>query len=126
MADKLKMVAAVVVATLAALIAALGPGDGGSLSNLDGKTWAVAILAVLTSGALVFFVSNIRGVAGGIAKAVQALLSAGIASLVVALDESSAGGAHITQSEWLVAISAAVVASGIVYQLPGPTHPDTA
>lgn len=115
MSDKLKAVAALVMATLGALITALGVGDDASLADLDAKTWLVAIATIVGSGALVYVVENVLGIAGGVAKAVQALMTTGIASLVVALDDG-----HVTQAELLTAIVVAVTASGLVYQIPGP------
>jgi hypothetical protein len=114
MSDKLKAVAALGMATLGALITALGVGDN-TLGDLDAKTWLVTIGTILGSGALVYVVENVVGVAGGVAKALQAFGTTGIASLVVALDDG-----HISQGEWLTAASVAIAASGIVYQLPGP------
>ena len=118
--DKLKAVVAVVMAVLGALIVAIGPGDN-SLGSLDAKTWLVAIGTIIGSGAIVYMVENVLGVAGGVAKAVQALGTTGIASLVVALDDG-----HISQGEWLTAASVAIAASGFVYQIPGPvlTEPE--
>lgn len=111
-----KAIAAVVVATLGAAAVALGPGDL-SFGDLDGRAWLEFAIAVLSSGALVALVSNIPGVAGGVVKAVIAALTAGFGSLVLALDESSAGGAKITQAEWLGAVAVGIVASGVVYQV---------
>lgn len=111
MSDKFKAVAALGMATIGALITALGPGSN-SLGELSGKTWLVAIATILGSGALVAVVENVVGVAGGVAKAAQALGTTGIASLVVALDDG-----HITQGEWLTAASVAIAATGIVYQV---------
>lgn len=115
MSTKLKAIVALVMATLGALVTALGVGDDTSLTNLDGKTWLVAIGTIAGSGALVYVVENVFGIAGGVAKAAQALMTTGVASLVVALDDN-----HITQAEFLTAITVAVAASGLVYQIPGP------
>lgn len=115
MSDKLKAVAALVMATLGALVTALGVGDDTSLANLDWKTWLVALGTIVGSGYLVYLVENVFGIAGGIAKAAQALLTTGIASLVVALDDG-----HVTQAEFLTAAMVAIAATGIVYQLPSP------
>lgn len=114
MSDKLKAVAALGMATLGALITAIGPGSN-SLGDLDGKTWLIAIGSIIGSASLVYVVQNVFGVAGGVAKAAQAFGTVGIASLVVALDDGV-----ITQGEWLTAFSVAIAATGIVYQLPGP------
>jgi hypothetical protein len=106
-----KAVVAIVVSALGALTVALGTGNNSKLSSLDTKHWLLAIAAVLASGGLTALVSNLPGVAAGIAKAIVAFLSAGVASLIVALNDS-----HISQAEWLVAISAAVVAGAAVYE----------
>lgn len=111
-----KAVAAVVVAALGAAAVALGPGDL-SFSDLDGRAWLEFAIAVLSSGALVALVSNIHGVAGGVVKAILAALTAGFGSLVLAMNDDSAGGVKITQAEWLGALAVAIVASGVVYQV---------
>jgi hypothetical protein len=105
-----KALLATLAATVGALVVALGPGSN-SLGQLDTKTWLVAILTILGSGGLVAWVENVPSVAP-IAKAVVGFLSAGIASLVVALNDGV-----ITQSEWLVAFGAAVAAAAAVYQI---------
>jgi hypothetical protein len=103
---------AVIVSAVGALVTALGPGNQ-NLGDLSLQTWLVAIGSVLSSGALVYIVDNIVGIAGGVAKAILAFLSSGFASLVAALDDGI-----ITQGEWLTAFGAAVVATGFVYQAP--------
>ena len=70
----------------------------------------VAVGAVLGSGGVVWFVEN--GPAHAYIKTVVAFLSAGIASLVVALGDNV-----ISQAEFLTAFGAAVVATGLVYQI---------
>ena len=107
----LKAAAATVVAAAGALVVALGTGAT-DVSNLDTKSWLIAVLAVLGSGGMVWFVQNVPGVVGGAIKAAIAFLTAGIGSLVVALDDNM-----ITQAEWLTAFVAAAVATGFVYQL---------
>jgi hypothetical protein len=102
---------AVVVSAAGALVTALGTGNT-SVGNLDAKTWLIAAATVLGSGGLVWFAQNVPGVAGGAIKTVVAFLSAGVASLVVALDDKV-----VTQAEWLTAFSAAAVATGFVYQM---------
>lgn len=106
----LKAFVTLVVSTAGALIVALGPG-GNSLGDLDTTHWLVAALTILGSAGVVWFVENVPGVAGGIIKTAVAFLSAGIASLVVALNDNV-----ISQSEWLIAFTAAVTATGLVYQ----------
>ena len=85
-----------------------------NLGDISNRGWLEAALVVLASGGLVWFVENVPGVAGGVIKAVIAALTAGFASLVVGLEDNV-----ITQSEWLTAFGAAIVATGFVYQLAG-------
>src|SRR5262245_28644432 len=106
-----KAIVTVVVTAVVAFSTALGPGDR-SLDDLSGRDWVQIVLAVLASGGLVWFVENVPGVAGGIIKAAIAALTAGFTSLLVALQDDV-----ITQSEWLTALGAAIVASGFVYQI---------
>ena len=110
-----KAILAVVVAAVGALVVALGTGVT-DFDDIDGKTWLVAALAVLGSGGMVWFTQN--GPAAPTIKAIVAFLSAGIASLVVALDDDV-----LTRAEQLTAFAAAVVATGFVYQLAGPKDP---
>lgn len=107
-----KALVAVLVAAAGALVTALGTSPEQTLSNLDTGTWLVAVGSVLGSGGIVWLTQNVPGVAGGCVKAVVAFLSAGIASLVVALQDSV-----VSQAEWLTAFGAAVVATGLVYQV---------
>ena len=109
-----KALLAVVVAAVGALVTALGPGNM-NLGDLSTQSWLVAIGAVLASGGLVWLVQNIPGTLGGVAKAALAFLTTGVASLVVALNDGV-----ITQSQYLTAFGAAVVATGLVYQATGP------
>lgn len=108
-----KALLAVVVSAAGALVTALGTSPQQSLGSLDTTHWLVAIGSVLGSGGVVWWVQN--GPWHTYIKTVVAFLSAGIASLVVALNDNI-----ITQAEWLTAFAAAVVATGLVYQAPGP------
>lgn len=103
-----KAIAAVVVAAAGALVVALGTGDT-SFSDIDTKSWLVALLTVLGSGGLVWLAQN--GPAAPVIKTVLAFLTAGVGSVVLALDDN-----HVTTAEWLTAFIAAAVATGIVYQ----------
>lgn len=105
----LKALAAVIVSALGALVVALGTGatDFGDIST---QQWLIAALAVLGSGGLVWLTEN--GPHAPAIKAVMALLSAGVSSVVVALDDGV-----LTRAEQLTAVSAAVVATGLVFQL---------
>lgn len=104
-----KALVAVLVSALGALTVALGTGVT-DFDDIDTRSWLVAALAVLGSGGLVWLTEN--GPAAPAIKAVMAFLSAGISSLVVALDDDV-----LTRGEQLTAFSAAIVATGFVYQL---------
>lgn len=106
-----KEVAAVLVAAAGALITVLGT-NGASLGSVDAKHWLIAALAVLGSGALTALVDN--SPEAPIIKTVISFLTAGIGSLVLALNDN-----HITQAEWLTAFVAAATAAGVVYQVRG-------
>lgn len=108
----LKAFAALFVAVLAALVTALGPDSAQDFGDVDTQTWLIALGSVLASGALVWFVQNVPGVAGGIIKAVVGGLTAAVSSLVVALDDHS-----LTRVEQLTALSAFIVGLSAVYQL---------
>ena len=110
-----KAILAVVVSALGALVVALGAGDT-DFGDVDTKTWLIAAVAVLGSGGMVWLTQN--GPAAPYIKALIAFLSAGMASLVIALDDD-----HLTRAEQLTALSAAIVATGFVYQFAGPSDP---
>ena len=104
---------ALVVAILAALTTALtGKTD---IGDIDTRTWLIALGAVLASGALVVFVENVTGLAGGIIKAVVGAFGAAVTSLITALDDQV-----LTQVEIVTAVSAFVVGLSLVYQIPDP------
>lgn len=114
----LKAFVAVIVSAAGALAVALGTGNAAGIGSLDTTHWLLAVGSVLGSGGVVYFVEN--GPWHTYIKAVVAFLSAGIASLVTALNDN-----HITQAEYLVAFIAAVTATGLVYQVTNgaPTPP---
>lgn len=103
-----KAILAVVVSAAGALVVALGTGNT-NFGDIDTQSWLIAALTVLGSGGLVYFAEN--GPAAPAIKAILAFLSAGIGSLVLALDDNV-----VTTAEYLTAFSAAVVATGFVYQ----------
>lgn len=105
-----KAILAVVVSALGAIVVALGTGAT-DLGDISGKSWLITALAVLGSGGMVWLTEN--GPAALIAKAIIAFLSAGIGSLVIALDDDV-----LTRAEQLTALAAAIVATGFVYQIP--------
>ena len=104
-----KALAAVVVSALGALVVALGTGatDFGDIST---QQWLIALGAVVGSGGMVWLTEN--GPAAPAIKAIMAFLGAGIASLVIALEDDV-----LSRAEQLTALSAAIVATGFVYQL---------
>lgn len=105
----LKAGAAIVVSALGALTVALGSGAT-DFGDIDNKSWLVAALAVLGSGGMVWLTEN--GPAAPAIKALMAFLTAGIGSVVLALDDDV-----LTRGEQLTALAAAVVATGFVYQV---------
>lgn len=109
MGPYIKALAAVVVSALGALVVALGTGatDFGDIST---QQWLIAAGAVLASGGMVWFTEN--GPAAPTIKAIMAFLGAGIASLVIALEDDA-----LTRAEQLTALAAAIVATGFVFQL---------
>lgn len=110
-----KALLAVVVSAAGALVVALGTGAT-DFDDIDSKSWLVALLTVLGSGGMVWLAEN--GPAAPAIKAVLAFLSAGVGSLVLALDDNV-----VTTAEWLTAFSAAVVATGFVYQIANDPPP---
>lgn len=104
-----KAALAILVSAVGAIVTALGTGSD-TVGQLDATHWLVAAGAVLGSGGVVWFCEN--GPWHTYIKTVVAFLSAGIASLVIALNDQV-----ITQAEWLTAFSAAVVATGLVFQV---------
>ena len=105
----IKALMAVVVSAAGALAVALGTGNT-DFSDISASSWLIALLTVLGSGGLVYLAEN--GPAAPAIKAVMAFLTAGVGSLVMALDDN-----HITHAEWLTAFSVAAVATGFVYQM---------
>ena len=104
---------ALLVAILAALTTALtGKTD---IGDIDTRTWLIVLGTILASGALVAFVENVTGLAGGIIKAVDGAFGAAVASLVTSLDDQV-----LTQVEMITALSAFVVGLSLVYQIPDP------
>jgi peptidoglycan/LPS O-acetylase OafA/YrhL len=116
-----KALLTLLVSAAGALITAIATTSSGSVSDVDAKNWLIALASVLGSSAIVWWVENIHGTWGGVAKAILSFLGAGVASLVIALDDNV-----ISQAEWLTAFATAVVATGLVYQTKGPdTSPST-
>ena len=110
-----KALLAVVVSALGALVVALGTGVT-DFGDIDTQTWLIAAGTVLGSGGLVWFTQN--GPAAPAVKAVVSFLTAGFASLAIALDDDV-----LTRAEQLTALAAAVVATGFVYQVAGKNDP---
>ena len=112
-----KALAGLLVAAAGALVVALGPGNL-SLDDLSTRSWVEVLAAVLASAAGIHLISNIPGVAGGIAKAVWTAATAGVGALLLAMTADSAGGEAVTQAEWLGVFVVAITAAGVVYQVP--------
>lgn len=105
----LKALAAVLVSALGALVVALGTGAT-DFEDISTQQWLIAAGAVLGSGGLVWLTEN--GPYAPAIKAVMAFLSAGVASVVIAVEDDV-----FTRAEQLTALSAAVVATGFVFQV---------
>lgn len=105
----LKALTAIVVSAVGALVVALGTGAT-DFGDISGQQWLIAAGAVLGSGGLVWLTEN--GPYAPAIKAIMAFLSAGISSLVLALDDGV-----LSRAEQLTAFGAAVVATGFVFQL---------
>ena len=106
----IKAILAIVVSALGAVVVALGTVSSGDAGDVSTQSWLIAALVVLGSGGMVWLTEN--GSAAPTIKAVMAFLTAGGGALVLALDDN-----HISQAEWLTAASAAIVATGFVYQI---------
>jgi hypothetical protein len=115
-----KAILTTVIGIGAALVTALGTGNE-DFSSISAQAWVLAILTVLGSGALVWWTENTK--AAPVIKTVIAGLSAGLGSLVLALDADGTLGT-VTQAEWITAFVAAVTATGLVYQAKDPALPD--
>jgi hypothetical protein len=111
----LKAFVAIIVSAVGAVVVALGTGAT-DFSDIDTKSWLIAALAVLGSGGMVWWAQN--GPGAPAIKAILAFLSAGIGSSVIALDDDV-----FTRAEQLTAFSAAVVATGLVYQAKNAEPP---
>jgi len=109
-----KAAVALVATIIVAIATAIGNGEIGDLSGGD---WAGIILTILGGTALVWFVENIQGVAGGIIKSVIAALTAA----VTALETGYLSDGAISQGELLTAIGAFAATLAVTYQIPNAT-----
>lgn len=107
--NALKALAAVVVAAAGALVVALGTGAT-DFEDISTQNWLIAAIAVLGSGGVVWWAEN--GPAAPAVKAVVAFLSAGLGSLVIALEDDV-----LSRAEQLTAFAVAVGALTAVFQL---------
>jgi hypothetical protein len=105
-----KAIVTLVASVLAALAAQIGAGD---IDGIDGEGWVRIGIVVLGGSALTWFAENVPGVAGGIIKAFIGSATALLTSLQTAFEN----GGGITQGEWLTALSLALGALTLVYQL---------
>ena len=105
-----KAIVALVAAVIVAIATALGNGE---IGDLDGSDWVSIVLTILGGTALVWFVENIQGVAGGIIKAVIAALTAAVTAL-----ETGYFDGGISQGELLTAIGAFAATLALTYQIP--------
>ena len=117
-----KAIAALVISAIGATVAVLGTGNE-NVGDLDARAWIEIIIAILASGGLTWFVENTT--AGPAIKSIQAALTAGFTALLAGYQDGV-----VTQGEVLTALGAAIVASGVVYQVrntdePAPLEPTT-
>ena len=110
-----KAILAIVASAAGAVAIALGAGAT-DFGDIDGQHWVAAALFVLGSGGVVWFTQN--GPAAPAIKAVVAFLSGGLGSIALALDDNV-----LSRAEQLTAFTAAVAATGLVYQFAGPKDP---
>lgn len=103
---------ATVIAIASALVTALGTSPQQNLGHLGTYDWLKIIGAILASGAVTWWATNVPGIAGGIIKAFLAAGGAFVTSLITAYADSI-----ITQGELIGAISAALIALTAVYQI---------
>lgn len=108
MSNYVKAVLAILVSGVGSLVVALGTGAT-DFSNISTQSWLIAGATVLGSGGMVWLTEN--GPAAPAIKSIMGFLSAGVGSLVIALDDGV-----LTRAEQLTAFAAAVVATGFVYQ----------
>lgn len=109
-----KAVAGTIVIAGSGVVAALGDN---SITWTEGLGIAITALG---SGWIVHYVTNPKSKYGQYAKSVVAGVTAGLSSLVVALGDDN----FVSHQEMVTAIVAAVVALGIVRQVPNadPNH----
>jgi hypothetical protein len=117
-----KALVGVIVSFLGALVVATTVADR-NLGDLSTRDWVEAVGAAIGSGAAIWLVSNIPGVMGGVAKAVWAAATSGIASYLLATTPDSAQGVNVSSSEWLGIAIVVITATGFVYQEAGPESP---
>ena len=110
-----KAILAIVASAAGAIAIALGTGAT-DLGDIDAQHWVAAALFILGSGGVVWLTQN--GPAAPVIKAVVAFLSGGLASVALALDDNV-----LSRAEQLTAFTAAVAATGLVYQFAGPKDP---
>jgi GT2 family glycosyltransferase len=100
-----KAIVAALVALGASLVVALDD------DTVTSQEWLTAVLAILGSAGVVWYVSN--GPGSQYAKAIVGSLTAGITTLLVALEDNI-----ITHQEWVKTFVAAIVGLGIVAIVP--------
>lgn len=109
-----KAILTAIVSAIGAAVTVLGPGNM-NLGDLGTNDWLRIILAVLGSAGLVWFAEN--GPWHTYIKTVLGAATAFVTSLLAAYSDGV-----VTQGELLVAISAAVVATGLVFQVSDPAE----
>lgn len=106
-----KAILTTIVAAIGAVVTVLGPGNM-NLGDLGLQDWLTILGAIASSGAIVWWTQN--GPWHTYIKTVMAFASAGLTSLIAAFADGT-----VTQGELLIALSAAIVGSGLVFQTSG-------
>lgn len=105
---------------LVGAVATVLVGNDWSLDGIDAEGWLYIAGAVLTSGALVAFVTNVPGVLGGAIKAIVASAAAFVASLTAAYQVDQL----LNPQDYLAAASVALLLLAGTYETdegPPPT-----
>lgn len=108
-----KAIVAALIAAGTSLATAL---DDGGISTGE---WITAALAILGSAGVVWYVAN--GPGFEYAKAVVGALTAGLTSLLVAIEDDV-----LTQQEWVTAVVATLLGLGLVAAVPNAPPEDDA
>lgn len=114
--NSLKAAVGLVVVAASTLVGLMTVGDL-TLGDLSLKDWLTVGAAVLAAPAGVALLDNLPAGPAQVAKSAWMAVTAGVGQLILYTTDDSAGGATITQHEWLAVFVSAVIATGFVYQV---------